>query len=88
MKETDIKKTVRENYAKIADGSGSCCAPDNSCCGSSNSAQEVSRKLGYSEDELKTVPEGANLGLGCGNPGSRLSQTRGNGPGPWFRGRL
>lgn len=77
MKETEIKKTVRENYAKIADGGSSCCIPDNSCCGSSYSAQDVSRKLGYSEEELKAVPDGANLGLGCGNPVALASLKQG-----------
>lgn len=77
MKETEIKKTVRESYAKIADRGSSCCIPDDSCCGSSYSAQDVSRKLGYSEDELKAAPEGANLGLGCGNPVALASLKQG-----------
>lgn len=77
MKETEIKKTVRDSYAKIADGGSSCCIPDDSCCGSSYSAQEVSRKLGYSEDELSVVPDGANLGLGCGNPVALASLKQG-----------
>ena len=38
------------------------------CCGSAISAQDISRKIGYSDEELQSVPEGANLGLGCGNP--------------------
>ena len=68
MKEEEIKKVVREGYGKIAKKEGSCCAPASSCCGSQNRAQEISKRIGYSEDELKVVPEGANLGLGCGNP--------------------
>jgi SAM-dependent methyltransferase len=39
-----------------------------SCCGSADFAQDISRKIGYSDEELKAVPESANLGLGCGNP--------------------
>ncbi len=68
MKEEKIKKVVREGYAKIAKQSSSCCAPVNSCCGSTDLAQDISKSIGYTEEELKVVPEGANLGLGCGNP--------------------
>jgi ubiquinone/menaquinone biosynthesis C-methylase UbiE len=39
-----------------------------SCCGTDNLTVGISKKIGYSDEEIKTVPEGANLGLGCGNP--------------------
>ncbi len=68
MKEEEIKKVVREGYGKIAKKEGSCCAPASSCCGNQNQAQDISKRIGYSDQELKVVPEGANLGLGCGNP--------------------
>ena len=68
MKEEEIKKVVREGYGKIAQKEGSCCAPANSCCGGPTRAQDISKRIGYSDEELKVVPEGANLGLGCGNP--------------------
>ena len=68
MKEDETRKIVRENYAKIAKQESSCCAPVTSCCGGTDRAQEISKKIGYTEGELKAVPEGANLGLGCGNP--------------------
>ena len=68
MKQKDIKKIVKEGYAKIAVQGGSCCGPASSCCGSADLAQDISRKIGYSDEELKAVPESANLGLGCGNP--------------------
>jgi len=59
----DVKKTVKEAYAKIATNNGTCC----SCgCGKVD-AESISKSIGYSDDELKAVPE-ANLGLGCGNP--------------------
>jgi SAM-dependent methyltransferase len=67
MKNTDVKKTVKQAYAKIAaqNSSGTSCC---SCgCDGQNDAQEISRNIGYSEEELNVVPE-ANLGLGCGNP--------------------
>ncbi len=67
MKEEEIKKVVREGYAKIARKQSSCCAPVNTCCGK-DKAEDISRMIGYGDDELALVPEGANLGLGCGNP--------------------
>ena len=66
--EKDIRQAVREGYAKIAVQGGSCCGSASSCCGNDNVAQAVSRAIGYSDNEMNTVPEGANLGLGCGNP--------------------
>lgn len=64
----DLKKAVREGYARIAKQGISCCGPANSCCGSADTAQEINRNIGYSGDEIASVPDGANLGLGCGNP--------------------
>ncbi len=68
MKKEEIKKVVRKSYAKIAKQQSSCCAPGDSCCRSEDLAQDISKKIGYSEEDIKTIPEGANLGLGCGNP--------------------
>jgi arsenite methyltransferase len=66
MKEEKIKKQVRKRYAKIAKTDGSCCA--SSCdCGTQSNA-EMSKMIGYSDEEMNSVPEGANMGLGCGNP--------------------
>lgn len=73
--ETDIKTAVRERYAGHANAGSSCCAPSTgagttnarSCCGSSQTASE-SPALGYDADELAAIPQGADLGLGCGNP--------------------
>lgn len=64
-KKEQIRETVREGYGKIAKSGGSCCGP--SCCGSAN-AQKVAKGVGYSEAELAVLPEGANMGLSCGNP--------------------
>jgi len=69
-----VKQTVRERYGRIAEQGGSCgCAP--TCCSPKETetthkddAGAVSRGLGYSADETSAVPEGSNLGLGCGNP--------------------
>jgi SAM-dependent methyltransferase len=68
MKSEGTKKIVREQYAKVAVQKSSCCGPVSSCCGTSTTTQDISRKIGYSEEELKSVPDGSNLGLGCGNP--------------------
>jgi SAM-dependent methyltransferase len=56
-----IKDMVRSRYAEIAVGSAG-------CCGSAATPHEASCGMGYSEVELASVPAGANLGLGCGNP--------------------
>jgi len=70
MKEENIKKAVRESYAKVASGSSCCSAPvTSSCCGGQvDLAKEISSNIGYSKEDLNKVPEGSNLGLGCGNP--------------------
>ena len=66
-KNNEIKKIVKEGYSRIAKkGTPRCCS--DSCCGSTNSAQDISKSVGYSDAEINAVPEGANLGLGCGNP--------------------
>jgi len=68
LEEGRVKKTVREGYAKIAKKESACCSPPVPCCGDTKIHEEISRKIGYSEEDLKSVPEAANLGLGCGNP--------------------
>jgi ubiquinone/menaquinone biosynthesis C-methylase UbiE len=68
MEKKNVRKVVRKGYARIAKQGDPCCAPTHSCCESPDSAEYISKKLGYTEEELKSVPEGSNLGLGCGNP--------------------
>ncbi|MGE5189610.1 MAG: arsenite methyltransferase [Gemmatimonadota bacterium] len=71
MKETEIRKAVRGRYGAIARKSGaSCCGPSAGCgsAGREGIAAEAGRRIGYTDDEMRSVPEGANLGLGCGNP--------------------
>jgi len=69
MEDSKIRKVVREGYAKVAREANSCCSASRaSCCAPTSSAQNISTKIGYTQEELKRVPEGANLGLGCGNP--------------------
>ena len=76
MKEEKIKKIVRKRYAKVAETNSSCCASASSCC-SAPTSKEVSSMIGYSEAEMTAVPEGANLGLGCGNPTAMASLKEG-----------
>ena len=70
MDEARIKEMVRARYGGIAAASeASCCAPAaSSCCGPQAASDDKARRMGYSQAELAAVPEGANLGLGCGNP--------------------
>lgn len=63
-----VRAAVREQYGQVARAAGAgdnCCAPG--CCGPSSNAN-ASLALGYSVDDLAAVPDGANMGLGCGNP--------------------
>lgn len=68
----DIHKIVREGYGKIARNNTSCCGTNKSklsCgCNGNSSAETISKNIGYNEADLLSVPEDANLGLGCGNP--------------------
>jgi SAM-dependent methyltransferase len=67
----EIRAAVSEGYARIAEEASSCCAPKRgvpSCCGGADVKEATSLKIGYTPEELGAVPEGANLGLGCGNP--------------------
>jgi len=68
MDEKEIKKVVRKQYGNIAKKNSSCCAPVSSCCKNMDIAEKISKNIGYSDKELESVPNGANLGLGCGNP--------------------
>ncbi|MGQ9583305.1 MAG: hypothetical protein ACUVV6_07320 [Thermoplasmatota archaeon] len=67
----ELRRAVRRRYGRIARSGGSCCSRSCSC---------GSGSLGYTEEELGSLPEGADLGLGCGNPVALASIKRG---GPW-----
>jgi arsenite methyltransferase len=79
MEKETIKKVVREGYARIASGSASCCCTDSapSCCGQKDVVKEISSGIGYTQEDLEKVPEGSNLGLGCGNPVALASLKKG-----------
>jgi arsenite methyltransferase len=69
MRKEQIRKEVRQEYARIA-------TRQNCCCGGSNE-KETGKKIGYTEEELRSAPEGANMGLGCGNPTALASLKQG-----------
>ena len=82
LNDDKIRQVVRENYAKVAESGGSSCGCgtpsdlpmiETPCCGGSGSLQKErpiqdSTRMGYTSEELASVPEGADMGLGCGNP--------------------
>jgi len=71
----DLVQAVRDRYAGIATGvQSSCCTQQTSCCGA---PADTSARLGYRPEELQQLPEGADLGLGCGAPLAALTLTSG-----------
>ena len=99
MADSEIRKAVRERYARIVTGRRSsdsvstcgCCSPQDtasatSCCAPQDTASATSccapqdtasKRIGYSDKELGVIPDGANLGLGCGNPTALASLKEG-----------
>src|SRR5437899_11149193 len=85
MKQTQdpeiVRQKVREGYGQIAvagslhaSSGGGCCGSTPSSCGSTPvSSEELARHIGYSAEELAALPEGANMGLSCGNPNALAS---------------
>ena len=67
MLDSELKVLVKKSYGNIAKKGGSCCPSKSSCCGAAQ-VEDISKSIGYADEELKAVPSGANLGLGCGNP--------------------
>jgi arsenite methyltransferase len=64
MESHQIKAAVKEQYGKVAKGEAIC----GSLCGCTENAEGLAITFGYSAAELATLPDGANLGLSCGNP--------------------
>jgi SAM-dependent methyltransferase len=69
MDTAELKEMVRTRYAGVATGTAAgCCAPAvSSCCGAAT-VDDAASQMGYSAEDLAAASEGANLGLGCGNP--------------------
>jgi arsenite methyltransferase len=66
-KDDELKVLVRKGYGEIARKGTSCCVSRSSCCGSAQ-PMDIGRRIGYAEEDLRAVPPGSNLGLGCGDP--------------------
>ena len=69
----DIRQNVRDSYAEVAEASNSnnSCGVESSCCGVSDDTAIntlISTRMGYSQADLDNTPDGADMGLGCGNP--------------------
>lgn len=75
-----VKREVRSAYGSVAkaDNQNKSCGNSRSCCGvASKPDHQYSQELGYSQDDLSNVPEGSNMGLGCGNPQAIASLKQG-----------
>ena len=70
MKEKEIKQAVQKGYADIA-------KRKKCCCPIKNTAETISKNIGYTTEEMQSVPSEANLGLGCGNPVALASLKKG-----------
>ena len=71
MTPDEKRSAVRDNYAEVAkrDAQSCGCNPSSSCCGpATDTVDDLTKAMGYSMDDLTDIPEGANMGLGCGNP--------------------
>lgn len=69
VKNDEIRQAVREQYGRVAASGNSGCGCGPSCCDApAPGADALSRRLGYTAEDMSTVPAGANMGLGCGNP--------------------
>jgi len=70
----DVRDVVREGYGAIAERGGSCCGGGGGggggCCGPTMDAGSLAERIGYSAEEVSALPDGANMGLSCGNPGA------------------
>jgi SAM-dependent methyltransferase len=73
----DVRDAVRDKYGEIAKSKSTCCVPAASCCAQSGQAETMSMAMGYSEEDLKSVPDDADIGLGCGNPTALASLKEG-----------
>ncbi len=87
--QTGITDAVKKAYSRIARNETVCCPPGSKVCGSASLAEDLGRKIGYSDEELRAAPKGANLGLGSGNPVASAALQRGEvvldlGSGPGF----
>jgi arsenite methyltransferase len=79
QKHDEIRIAVRKNYGLVANAKVSGCCGSTGCCSEDSSAdyETISKALGYSAEDVSCVPQGANMGLGCGNPQAIASLKKG-----------
>lgn len=69
VKHDTIRQAVRKAYGEVAEAGGAWCGCDCGCGSTENpTPEQMAVALGYSDSDASSVPEGANMGLGCGNP--------------------
>ncbi|MDR3633440.1 MAG: arsenite methyltransferase [Isosphaeraceae bacterium] len=73
MADSEVKAFVQLRYGEVAQGTATC----GSLCGCTENAEDLALSFGYSPEELASLPEGANLGLSCGNPQTLAGLQRG-----------
>ena len=73
MKDKKVKEFVKKRYGELAKTESSCCSSNS--CGAS--VADVAKRIGYSEEELRSIPETSSMGLGCGNPVALASVNEG-----------
>ncbi len=77
MMEKEIKLKIKRDYGRIATQDGSSCCCNCNCVSDPSDLETVAERLGYSEGDIDNIPDGANLGLGCGNPLALLALNEG-----------
>lgn len=79
MNNEKIKQNVKSGYADIVKHNSKKSFLSNflQCCSPKKIASDISKQNGYSQAELKSVPDNANLGIGCGNPTALASIKKG-----------
>ena len=78
MDTNTVKQSVIDTYGKLAKQTKNRLFSNLfSCCDPIDTAQQVGKAIGYKDDELSNVPEGSNLGVGCGNPSALLNLKEG-----------
>ena len=69
LKHDEIRREVRRQYGRVAENDEAGCGCGPACCGApATDAESMSLAMGYTTEEITNVPEGADMGLGCGNP--------------------
>lgn len=75
-----VRQSVRDSYTRVAEASdsGDSCGNASGCCGVSANINPVqSLRMGYEKGDFEAMPDGADMGLGCGNPRAIASLAEG-----------